>query len=140
MANHKALISYITLAVTDLNKMKSFYSDLGFELYSESEDINHSFTMYKSGSLILALYSKQLLAKQAGIFIENSDTNNALSLSLNVDSKQAVDFFLKKAKQVNTEITKEGFEPVWGGYCGYFKDPENNLWEIVWNEKFVFPD
>jgi len=138
MNQNNSVISYITLGVTDLLVMQRFYDGFGFELYKQSNDDEHPFVMYKSGALILALYPKQLLAKQAGMTIANVDTNVAMSLSLNVDSKSAVDDLLHKAQQLNAEITREGFEPAWGGYCGYFKDPENNLWEIVWNEKFVF--
>jgi len=96
--------------------------------------------MFKSGTLMLALYPKHLLAKQAGISITDDDSNGAMSLSLNVGNKMAVDGYLNTAKQLNAEIIREGFEPEWGGYCGYFKDPEHNLWEIVWHEKFVFAE
>jgi len=134
-----ATISYITLGVADLKKMQSFYSDLGFHVYAESDAAEQPYIMYKSGSLILALYPKHLLAKQAGISIEDINQNNSMSISLNVDSKNSVDKFINKAKQLNAIITRSTFEPTWGGYCGYFKDPENNLWEIVWHQKYQFP-
>jgi predicted lactoylglutathione lyase len=140
MNAYKKAISYITLAVTDLKKMQQFYDALGFSLHAKNDNEDHPFTFYKSGTVILALYPKHLLAKQSGCFIGESHENMAMSLSLNVDSKMAVDSFMSSAKQLNAEITREGFEPSWGGYCGYFKDPENNLWEIVWNERFVFLD
>ena len=140
MSGINNVISYITLAVTDLKNMRQFYSALGFTPYTESDNEAHPYTMYKSGELILALYPKYLLAKQAGCSINESNSNGAMSLSLNVDSKEAVDNVLAIAKQLNADVTREGFEPDWGGYCGYFKDPENNLWEIVWNERFIFSD
>lgn len=133
-------ISYITLAVTDLEKMQQFYSTLGFKEYKQSDDVNHPYTMYQSGTVILVLYPKHLLAKQSGCLMDESYSNGAMSLSLNVESKTAVDNVLSLAKQLNAEVTREGFEPEWGGYCAYFKDPEKNLWEIVWNEKFIFSD
>lgn len=134
----QSAISYITLGVANLNEMETFYSGLDFDVYAKSEAIDHPYIMYKSGSLILALYPKHLLAKQAGIEIDDEDLNGSLSLSLNVNSKESVDDLLDQAKDLKAEITKIGFEPDWGGYCGYFKDPENNLWEIVWHEKFEF--
>lgn len=135
-----SIISYITLAVTDLKKMQQFYDGLGFKLHSQSDNQAHPYTMYKSGALIFALYPKALLAKQAGCLIDSAATNNsaAMSLSLNVESKAMVDNYLNLAKQLNAEVTKKSFEPAWGGYCGYFKDPEKNLWEIVWHEHFTF--
>ena len=138
MDKQNPVISYVTLGVTDLETMQAFYSGFGFELYAQSDNIDHPFTLYKSGSLILALYPKHLLATQAACIIDDSDSNNAMSLSLNVANKESVDHYLEKAKQLNAVITKEGFIPAWGGYCAYFKDPENNLWEIAWHEKFVF--
>ncbi|MGK0270113.1 MAG: putative lactoylglutathione lyase [Cocleimonas sp.] len=134
------VISYITLGVTDLKYMQRFYTELGFELHSQSENEAHPYVMFKSGALILALYPKTLLAKQSGCSIEDSAINNAMSLSLNVNSKEKVDSYVFLAKQLKADITREGFEPDWGGYCAYFKDPENNLWEIAWNERFNFKD
>lgn len=139
MSDLRSVISYITLGVTDLAKMGEFYTVLGFELYKRCES-DHPFVMYKSGALILALYPKHLLAKQSGFEINDQDRNNAMSMSLNVEFKEEVDVLLSMAIQQGAEITRECFEPAWGGYCGYFKDPEGNLWEIVWNEKFVFSD
>ncbi|MEH6455516.1 MAG: VOC family protein [Cocleimonas sp.] len=138
-SNNK-VISYITLAVTDLEKMQQFYDNLGFNLHAKGESEEHPYSMYKSGAVILALYPKHLLAKQSGCLIDETNNNVAMSLSLNVGSKEKVDKYLTLAKKLNGEITRDGFEPAWGGYCGYFKDPENNLWEIVWNDRFVFTD
>ena len=132
------VISYITLGVNDLNCMKDFYSGLGFTLHAQSQDKDFPYVMYKSGGLILALIPKDLLAKQSRCAIKKSETNNAMSLSLNVMSKDIVEEYLVLAKRLNAQITREGFEPAWGGYCAYFKDPEDNLWEIVWNPKFNF--
>lgn len=140
MEKSNSVISYITLGVSNLELMENFYSSFGFEVFNQSKNIEHPFVMYKSGSLVLALYPKHLLAKQATCNIAEFDTNRAMSLSLNVQSKRLVDEFLGKAKMLKAEVTRDGFEPQWGGYCGYFKDPENNLWEVVWHEKFNFPD
>ena len=132
------VISYITLGVNDLNCMKDFYSGLGLTLHAQRQDKDYPYVMYKSGGLILALIPKDLLAKQSGCAIKNSETNKAMSLSINVTSKGKVDEYLVLAKRLNAQITREGFEPAWGGYCAYFKDPEGNLWEVVWNPKFNF--
>ena len=141
MNKRRAIISYLTLGVSDLNKMQSFYSGLGFELRANnSHSPDHPCVMYGLGSLILVLYPKQLLAKQAGIKINKNEHNRSSSISLNVDSKESVDDYLVQAKELNAIVTKEGFEPAWGGYCGYFKDPEENLWEVVWHEKYQFSE
>jgi len=134
----KQSISYITLGVTDIELMRQFYTALGFDIYSQGNEPDHPYTLYRSGSIILALYPKHLLAKQAGLRIDKQSQNKAMSISLNVASREVVDDFITKAKKLNAKITKQGFEPDWGGYCGYMQDPENNLWEIVWHDKYQF--
>jgi hypothetical protein len=135
--NHiQRAISYITLGVSDLETMQDFYTALGFELQKNSDDQEHPYAMYKSGSVFLALYPKHLLAEQSGTDI--SGENSALSISLNVENKQAVDDLLLLVKEQKAEVSRNPFEAKWGGYCGYFKDPEGNLWEVVWNEGYQF--
>ena len=137
MTNSKNVISYITLGVNDLVKMHRFYSALGFDLLSQG-GAEHPYVLFKSGAIVLALYPKHLLAKQAGCEIAEWNNNSAMSLSLNVENKQQVDHIIALAIKHSAKLTRQGFEPAWGGYCAYFKDPENNLWEIVWHEKFAF--
>jgi len=132
----KSSLSYITLGVTDLALVQRFYKELGFSLYKQSTDDDHPFAFFKVGSVILALCPKHLLAKQSGCIINNDAVNQSLSLSLNVESRENIEKLLALAKSLSAEITREPFEPAWGGYCGYFKDPEKNLWEIVWHEDF----
>ena len=136
MKNKLKAISYITLGVTDLERMQRFYTALGFESYAEGGNPEHPYVMYKCGNIILALYPRHLLAKQSGCTIEGE--NQVMSISLNVEQRSDVDDFLEKAKQHQAKISREAFMPDWGGYCGYFKDPEANLWEVVWNEKYRF--
>lgn len=135
-----SVISYITLGVTDLERMQEFYTALEFKLHSQSDDESHPYVMYKSGAIVLALYPKHLLEKQSGCSMSEAAENTAMSLSLNVESKKIVEAKLELAEGLGAKITRKGFEPAWGGYCGYFKDPENNLWEIVWNERFSFTE
>ena len=125
-------LSYITLAVTDFPKMFVFYQSLGFPVHKLGNNPEEPFAMFAMGSLILALYPKALLAQQADCAIEGENT--ALSLSLNVAGKSQVIAILDLAEALGAMITRQPFQPEWGGYCGYFKDPESNLWEIVWHE------
>jgi len=129
-------ISYITLGVTDLNKMQIFYSALGFIIHRESDNADHPYIMYKCGNVILALYPKNLLARQSGCRVGGN--NQAVSISLNVEYKTDVDDILLMVKKKHATVTREAFQPEWGGYCGYFQDPETNLWEVVWNPEYSF--
>ncbi|HIG64184.1 MAG TPA: VOC family protein [Methyloprofundus sp.] len=134
MKQQQMRLSYITLAVTDFPSMFVFYQALGLPVHKLGKDPEQPFAMFAMGSLILALYPKALLAKQAGCAIEGD--NSALSLSLNVADKNQVNITLELALAHGARITRTPFQPEWGGYCGYFKDPEANLWEVVWHEKY----
>lgn len=133
-----SLISYITLGVTQLEVLKEFYSALGFTIIRESKQPNHPFCMFSSGSIVLALYPKPLLAKQAGCEILGK--NSAMCLSLNVKHQSSVGAYLETAHAHGAKISRQPFIPDWGGYCGYFHDPEGNLWEVVWHENFDWTD
>ena len=130
-------LSYITLGVTNFTQMFAFYKSLGFSINKLSKNPEHPFAMFEMGSMILALYPKALLGKQAGCVL--GSRNSAMSVSLNVSEKGQVDAFLRLAELKGATITQWPFQPEWGGYCGYFKDPEYNLWEVVWHESYQFP-
>jgi len=131
-------ISYITLGVGDLPRMKQFYLALGFQIIKESKDENHPYVMFESSRLVFALYPRELLAKQSGLSIDDKGINASISLSLNVGEKNVVDDILGIALNEGAQLCQQGFKPAWGGYCAYFKDPEENLWEIVWHPKYKF--
>ncbi|OQK17385.1 hypothetical protein AU255_05760 [Methyloprofundus sedimenti] len=114
--------------------MYAFYQSLGFPLHKLGNNPEQPFAMFAMGSVVLALYPKALLAKQAGCKIEGQNTT--MSLSLNVAHKSRVDAVLNLATAHGATITRRPFQPEWGGYCGYFKDPEGNLWEIVFHENY----
>ena len=117
--------------------MFDFYQALGFPVHKCGKNPEQPFAMFDMGSMILALYPKTLLAKQADCVIAGENT--ALSLSLNVADQNQVVAILGHAESLGAKITRQPFQPDWGGYCGYFKDPEANLWEIVWHKNYQFP-
>ena len=137
MKQQQYRLSYVTLAVTDFSKMFAFYQSLDFPVHKLGKNPEQPFAMFNMGSMILALYPKSLLAKQADCTMGGE--NSALSLSLNVEDKNQVNVILNLAGSLGATITRDPFQPEWGGYCGYFKDPEANLWEIVWHENYQFP-
>jgi catechol 2,3-dioxygenase-like lactoylglutathione lyase family enzyme len=130
-------VSFITLGVTDLTRATRFYTEvLGLPLLPSSAEQVSFFAM---GDLRLALYPRPLLAADAGM----SDTSlqsvgpPAFSLSHNVDSIAAVDALLSHVDQHAEEFgcrrTRAGATADWGGYTGYFADPDGFLWEVAWN-------
>lgn len=129
-------ISLITLGVGDLAAQRAFYRKLGWE---ESSASNENVAFFKLRGTILGLWSRASLAEEAGV-ADDGGAFRGVTLSQNVGSKEAVDAVLAEAVRAGATVTKPAGDVFWGGYNGYFADPEGNLWEIAWNPGFPFND
>lgn len=139
----KPRISVITLGVDDLERALHFYRDgLGLATQgivgSEFEHGAVAFFDLQAG-LKLALWPRASLAHDAGI-PRSPATSSELSIGHNVSSKAEVDAVMLQARNAGAEIIKAAQDTFWGGYAGYFKDPDQHLWEIVWNPAWDAPD
>ncbi|HLQ35737.1 MAG TPA: VOC family protein [Chloroflexota bacterium] len=124
-------VSLITLGVRDLQRSMRFYRDgLGWPLSSASVEGEVAF--FKSGGAILALWSRAALATDAGLPLEASGFGG-VALAHNVANRELVDEALREAAAAGGIITRPAQETDWGGYNGYFADPDGFLWEIAWN-------
>lgn len=140
----KPRINFVTLAVKDLKRSLRFYRN-GLGLRTKGivggaygEDAKVVFIKMNPG-LILALWSRKALAKEAGV--KNGRPNSAeFSLAHNVNNKAAVDKVIAQAKRAGAKITAPAADRVWGGYTGYFRDPDGHLWEIAWNPAIRIKD
>lgn len=139
----KPRIKVLTLAVVDLERSLAFYRDgMGLPtrgvIGQEFEDGAVVFFDMNDG-LILALYPTPSLAKDARI--EATRTRlGAVSIGHVVNSKEEVDAVMKQAAQAGATITDPAHDRFWGGYSGYFHDPDGHLWEIAWNPQWKVPD
>ncbi|PLX60824.1 VOC family protein [Sedimenticola selenatireducens] len=125
----KPRISMITLGVGDLEKSVRFYEDgLGFPRM-ESPPTVAFFTL--NGSW-LGLYGREALAEDAQVSAHGSGFNS-FTLAHNVESEAEVDALLAQAVSAGATLVKPGQKVFWGGYSGYFKDPDGHLWEIAHN-------
>lgn len=129
-------IKVITLAVGDLERSLSFYRDgLGLPtegiVGTEFEDGAVAFFDVNE-DLILALYRKAALAKDANV-AASPGGHAEFSIGHVVGSKAEVDAVMKQAAEAGAHITDPAHDRVWGGYSGYFLDPDRHLWEIAWN-------
>jgi len=133
----------ITLAVSDLERALEFYRALGLKspgvIGTEftGDDTNPSGTaaMFElAGGLVLSLYSRADLAKDANVALGPPQTG-AFSIGQIVSSKADVDALLAKAKAAGARLTDEPHDRPWGIYSGYFRDPDGHLWEIIWNPR-----
>jgi uncharacterized protein len=128
----KAKISIITLGVKDLQASLKFYRDgLGFALAGENKDI----AILKMEGALLSLYPRESLAKDATVPPKGSGFHG-FTLTHNVKSKKEVDEVLTFAVKAGARLIKPGQDVFWGGYSGYFADPDDFLWEVAWNPFF----
>lgn len=125
-------LSIITLLVTDLKRATDFYENgLSLVRMNELEEI----TFFKMGGTILALYPRHKFAEEMGP--EHSKaTSPSMTLAHNVDSPERVDAVLEEAVAAGARLIKPGQKVFWGGYSGYFADPDGHYWEVAWNPFF----
>lgn len=122
-------LSIITLGVSDLVRAKQFYDALGWRA---AEKDNANIVAYNLAAMSLVLYPKDKLAKDAGVAM-NESGYSAFTLAYNVDSEVQVDAVLIQAEQAGAKIIKPATKAFWGGYSGYFSDPDHFLWEVAFN-------
>jgi uncharacterized protein len=128
----KPKISVITLGVANLPASLKFYRDgLGFAPVGDSKDIG----ILKMEGAWLSLYPRESLAADATVSPSGSGFHG-FTLSHNVKSKSEVDAILALAVRAGARLVKPGQDVFWGGYSGYFADPDDFLWEVAWNPHF----
>ena len=122
-------LTYITLGVSDLEVMTSFYKEkFGWTPLKEMEGI----CFFKLNGIILALFPAKELAEDAGIPFHSSKWKQ-ISFSINFNSEEEVDENIAALKENGVSIIKTPQKVFWGGYSGYIEDPEANLWELAYN-------
>jgi len=119
-------VSLITLGVADLKRAYAFYEALGWSA-SWNEDI----VFFQAGGQVVALWSREELAKDSGA--EDRGGWGGITLAHNVRSPAEVDAVIDEARAAGARIVREGAETFWGGYSGAFADPDGHVWEIAHN-------
>lgn len=136
----KARVTMITLAVDNLKRAVEFYRD-GLGLHTEGivgEEFEFgavAFFDLQSG-LKLALWPRESLSHDSGL-PKGAPSATDFSLAHNVNSKKEVDAVMEQANKAGAKIVKPARDTFWGGYAGYFQDPDHHLWEVAWNPLFV---
>ncbi len=129
-------LSLVTLGVEDLAKATKFYEDMGLPRRLKNAE---GVAFFDAGGVILSIYSREALAKDAKI--ENSRPGfSGVALAYNVPSEAEVDLVLGAAEKAGGKILKNGERIFWGGFIGYFADPEGHIWEVAHNPGFTFDD
>jgi catechol 2,3-dioxygenase-like lactoylglutathione lyase family enzyme len=127
----KSKISLITLGVSDIKRSLTFYRDgLGLKTHNYKDGDNN--VMFEMDGTWLGLYPADELAKDARVPSDGSGFNR-FTLAHNVDSKQKVDDVFAFAVAAGAKPIKQPEDAFWGGYSGYFADPDGFLWEVAYN-------
>ncbi len=135
----KPRITVLTLGVDDLEKAVAFYRD-GLGLATQGivgTEFEHGAVAFfdLQAGLKLALWPRASIAHDSGLSIGTASSTEC-TIGHNVASKQEVDAVMAQAAAAGAAIVKPAHDTFWGGYAGYFKDPDGHLWEAVWNPQF----
>ena len=127
----------ITLGVSDINAALNFYENgLGWVRSSASQDDVAFFSM---GGIVLALYPRDKLAEDATVPAEGTGFEG-IALAYNTRSREEVDEVLANVGRLGAKVVKPAQDAFWGGYSGYFADPDGHLWEVAWNPFLEFDE
>ena len=122
-------LSIITLGVRDRAAMTAFYRDvIGFKLFNEK-----GMTMFDMGGFVLGLWEADKLAEDAGMAAKSAEGFRNVALAYNARSEAEVDEVFERLEAAGVNITTKQHKSFWGGYSGYFADPEGNSWEVAYN-------
>lgn len=125
-------ISFITLGVRDLPRATRFYAEV---LRLPKKETPPSVSFFEMGKTWLALYPRDDLAADAGVPAEGAGFPG-FALAHNVRAPAEVDALLAEVAAGGGTMVKHGQATDWGGYAGYFADPDGFLWEVAWNPDF----
>ncbi len=123
-------VSVITIGVSDLEGMIRFYTDvLGFE----DRGVTGEVAFFNAGGFVIGLWSEAKLADDAGISNDRSGGFKGFALAYNARSAGEVDEIFNRLQAAGALVSKPPHKTYWGGYSGYFTDPEGNAWEVAFN-------
>lgn len=129
-------LTLITLGVKDVAHSRKFYEALGFKAGRASQE---SVTFLDAGGVVLALFGRASLAEDATV--QDSVPGFAgVVLAHNARSEADVDAALGEAVAAGAKLIKPAAKTFWGGYAGYFADPDGHLWEVAHNPYFRLDD
>lgn len=129
-------LSLVTLAVEDLERAAAFYGDgLGWELGFSNEEVS----FFQLNGVVLSLFRRDRFAEELGV-PEDELQPGGTALAYNVRIKEEVDEVVALARGAGGRVLIEPREAEWGGYSGYFADPEGHRWEVAWNPAWAIDE
>jgi uncharacterized protein len=129
----KPRINIVTLGVADIAASRAFYERLGFVASAAS---TADVTFFEANGLVLALFGHQALAEDAHVAPAAAPAYRGQSLAWNAASEAEADAIMAHAEQCGARVLKPVQKVFWGGYSGYFADPDSHMWEVAYNPFF----
>jgi catechol 2,3-dioxygenase-like lactoylglutathione lyase family enzyme len=130
-------LTLITLAVADVEASRRFYERLGFR--ASRAGVAGEVAFFDAGGAVLALWRREALAADSRVAIDRPGSAG-VALAHNARDRDAVDRALAEAAAAGGRIVKPAIATDWGGYAGYFADPDGHLWEVAWNPHWPLDD
>lgn len=139
----KPRITLLTIGVDDLERSLRFYRD-GLGLKTEGivgMQFEHGAVAFfdLQAGLKLAVWPRKSIAHDSGLPL-GSPSPTEFTIGHNVSSKTEVDAVMEQARKAGAAIVKPAHDTFWGGYAGYFQDPDQHLWEVAWNPQWPVSD
>lgn len=119
------------MGVAELARSREFYAQLGWQGQQVEETV-----LFQAGGLVVVLWARQNLASDAGVADTDPTAFSGIALAHNVRSPELADEIIETAGNAGATVTKAPAPTFYGGYPGYFADPEGHLWEIAYNPGF----
>jgi hypothetical protein len=139
----KPRITLVTIGVDDLERSLRFYRDgLGLKTAGiVGKEFEHGAVAFfdLQAGLKLAIWPRKSIAHDSGL-LPGSPTPTEFTIGHNVSSKAEVDTVMEQARSAGAAIVKPAHHTFWGGYAGYFQDPDQHLWEVAWNPQWVIQE
>jgi hypothetical protein len=129
-------LSLVTLGVEDVERAARFYESLGMKRHMRKAE---GVAFFEAGGAALSLYDREALMKDAGLTDLPKGSGSA-NPACNVRSEGEVDELLAAAEAAGGKIIRPGYRIFWGGYIGYFADPDGHIWEVAHNPGFGFDE
>ena len=139
----KPRITFLTLGVDDLERSLAFYRD-GLGLATRGivgREFEHGAVAFfeLQAGLTLAIWPRDSIARDAGV-PGGARSATEFTIGYNVANKAEVDAVMEQARRAGGRITRPAGDTFWGGYAGYFQDPDDHLWEVAWNPKIILEE
>lgn len=119
-------VTLITFGVADVTRARAFYEQIGWKASSES---NEQVVFFKAGSTVFGLFGQEMLSAESGV--SGTPAPGGVTLACNMRSREEVDATLAEVEAAGASITRPAAETPWGGYVGYFTDPDGHAWEVT---------